>query len=55
MTTFGANRLTSSQKGGAYNNGLMQPFVNYNLPEGPSEKPAFHHHAPGQSDGARVS
>ena len=26
--------LTSSQQGGAYNNGLIQPFVNYNFPEG---------------------
>jgi len=49
MTTFGVNGLTSSQQGGAYNNGLMQPFVNYNVPEGSSEEPAFHHHAPGQS------
>ncbi len=26
--------LTSSQQGGAYNNGLIQPFVNYNFPGG---------------------
>jgi hypothetical protein len=26
--------LTSSQQGGSYNNGLIQPFVNYNFPEG---------------------
>jgi hypothetical protein len=26
--------LTSSQQGGAYNNGLIQPFVNYNLDSG---------------------
>jgi hypothetical protein len=26
--------LSSSKQGGAYNNGLMQPFVNYNFPEG---------------------
>ena len=25
--------LTSSQQGGSYNNGLVQPFVNYNSPE----------------------
>ena len=25
--------LTSSQQGGSYNNGLIQPFVNYNFPE----------------------
>ena len=26
--------LTSNKQGGAYNNGLIQPFVNYNFPEG---------------------
>jgi hypothetical protein len=26
--------LSSSKQGGAYNNGLIQPFVNYNFPEG---------------------
>jgi hypothetical protein len=26
--------LTSDKQGGAYNNGLIQPFVNYNFPEG---------------------
>ena len=26
--------LTSSQQGGSYNNGLIQPFVNYNFPDG---------------------
>jgi hypothetical protein len=26
--------LTSSQQGGSYNNGLIQPFVNYNFKEG---------------------
>jgi hypothetical protein len=26
--------LTSDKRGGAYNNGLIQPFVNYNFPEG---------------------
>ena len=26
--------LTSSQEGGAYNNGLIQPFVNYNFSDG---------------------
>lgn len=26
--------LSSSQQGGAYNNGLIQPFLNYNLPGG---------------------
>jgi len=26
--------LTSSKQGGSYNNGLIQPFVNYNYPEG---------------------
>jgi len=25
--------LTSNKQGGSYNNGLMQPFVNYNIPE----------------------
>ena len=26
--------VTSNKQGGAYNNGLIQPFVNYNFPEG---------------------
>ena len=26
--------LTSDKQGGAYNNGLIQPFLNYNLPDG---------------------
>ncbi|MEO8344581.1 MAG: neuromedin U [Betaproteobacteria bacterium] len=26
--------LTSDQRGGSYNNGLIQPFLNYNFPEG---------------------
>jgi hypothetical protein len=26
--------LTSDKRGGAYNNGLIQPFVNYNFPDG---------------------
>ena len=26
--------LTSDKQGGSYNNGLIQPFVNYNFPEG---------------------
>jgi hypothetical protein len=26
--------LTSNKQGGSYNNGLIQPFVNYNFPEG---------------------
>ncbi len=26
--------LTSDKQGGAYNNGLIQPFVNYNFPDG---------------------
>jgi len=26
--------LSSSKQGGSYNNGLIQPFVNYNFPEG---------------------
>jgi hypothetical protein len=26
--------LSSDERGGAYNNGLLQPFVNYNFPEG---------------------
>jgi hypothetical protein len=26
--------LTSDQRGGAYNNFLLQPFVNYNFPQG---------------------
>jgi hypothetical protein len=26
--------LSSSQQGGSFNNGLIQPFVNYNFPEG---------------------
>jgi hypothetical protein len=26
--------LTSDQQGGSYNNGLVQPFINYNFPEG---------------------
>jgi hypothetical protein len=26
--------LTSSEQGGSYNNGLIQPFVNYNFPDG---------------------
>jgi hypothetical protein len=26
--------LTSDQRGGSYSNGLIQPFVNYNFPEG---------------------
>ena len=26
--------LTSNKQGGSYNNGLIQPFVNYNVPDG---------------------
>ena len=26
--------LTSNKQGGSYNNGLIQPFINYNLPDG---------------------
>ena len=26
--------LTSNKQGGAYNNGLIQPFINYNFPDG---------------------
>jgi len=26
--------LSSSKRGGAYSNGIIQPFVNYNFPEG---------------------
>ena len=26
--------LTSDKQGGSYNNGLIQPFINYNFPDG---------------------